>query len=397
MSGDNGATDRRSATLSGGQAARVKPAWWTLRIWIGITLRVWLPMWARHRFRVSPSRLHNLLGVIVVGLFTGCAALLQHLRFARRVAAETIPPPIFIVGHWRSGTTFLHELLATDISLVTPTYLECFATDHFLQWGGLLRHIEPLAPKKRPMDDVDVGFDRPQEDEFGLLATGAPSPYEFMLFPRDYPDRVPHLDIAAEPASAIARWQHAMRTIMQRVVFARRRAGGLPDGGRMLLKSPTHTARIGVLREMFPDAKFVHVVRSPFDLFRSSVRLWSEMADSQGLQKPRFGERDEALTPFINATARQLYGRFDEEVAAVPATDWAEVRYEDLVADPVGCVTAVRTKLGMSPPDRAALEAHLGSVRGHRRNPHRLDDDTATMIRREWQWYFDRFGYDVAG
>lgn len=375
-------------------ATGAKPSWWTLRIWVGITARVWFPMWARHRFRVSPSRLPALIGVVLVGLLTGIAALLQHLRFKRRVERMEIPPPIFIVGHWRSGTTFLHELLATNPNLITPTYLECFATDHFLQWGKHLNRIEPLAPKKRPMDDVDVGFDRPQEDEFGLLSTGAPSPYECMLFPRDYPDSAPHLDIAAAAPASVERWKRAMRTVMKRVVFARVRAGNDISGTRLLLKSPTHTARIGLLREMFPTAKFVHLVRSPFDLFPSSIRLWSEMADSQGIQVPDFGERNRKLVPFINTTMKRLYGRFDADIATVAEEDWVETRYEELVRDPVGEISRICETLGLPPPDHAALDAHVGSVRGHRRNPHRLDDETEAMIRREWAWYFERFGYD---
>lgn len=372
-----------------------KMPWWVLRIWIGTIWTIWFPMWARHRFSVSPSRIGFVLSITTIGLTTSLMALLQRLRFSRAVSREPIPTPVFIVGHWRSGTTYLHELLATDPAFLTPTYLECFATDHFLQWGGVLRLLEPLAPDKRPMDNVAVGFDRPQEDEFGLLATGAPSPYETMLFPNDRGPELAHLDIDAEPPQKRARWQAAMTTIMQRVAFARRRArpaSATPER-YMLMKSPTHTARIGLLRSMFPGAKFVHVVRTPYEVFPSTVRMWREMAESQAFQTPDFRTDESTLTPFVNASMNALYRNFDRDCAALPEGDFAETRYEDLVRDPEGEILRLRRELGLGPPDHEALAAHLASVADYRRNSHSLGAAERESVERGWDWYFRRFGY----
>lgn len=369
--------------------------WWALRIWIGITLRVWFPMWRRHRFSVSPSRINFALAVTTIGLVTGLMAVLQALRFNRTVAREPVPTPVFVVGHWRSGTTYLHELLATDTAFLTPTYLECFATDHFLQWGGILRKLEPLAPAKRPMDNVAVGFDRPQEDEFGLLATGAVSPYETMLFPNARGPELAHLDIEAEPPDDNARWQEAMRTIMQRVAFARRRSrlpGAEPERF-MLMKSPTHTARIGLLRAMFPGAKFIHVVRTPYEVFPSTVRMWRDMAESQAFQKPDFRNREGMLSEFVTASMEALYRNFDRDRETLADGDYAETRYEDLVRDPQAEIARIRGELALGSPDSATLAAHLATIGDYRRNTHTLKESEEEAIRKGWGWYFSRFGY----
>ena len=280
-----------------------RPAWWSVRIWAGMTAPVWFRLLARHRFRVSPARLHWAVMLFFLSVLTLLPAAVQHRRYRRAIAAEALPPPIFIVGHWRSGTTLLHELLATDRRILTPNFVESFATDHFMSWEGVLRRFGALVPARRPTDDMEMGLDRPQEDEFALLATGAPSPYEVFLFPNDRSGAIDHLALDGKPAGDVRAWRDALLMVMKRVTLSRRR-GRSPDDPPpdwFLLKSPTHTARIRLLREMFPRAKFIHISRSPFELFPSSEHLCRQMFQSQGFQRPRYDSEGLELAPFINA------------------------------------------------------------------------------------------------
>ena len=91
-----------------------------------------------------------------------------------------LKPPLFLVGHWRSGTTLLHELLALDESFAAPSTYACFNPHHFL----LARHGAPSTKSaERPTGDMIISPFSPQEDEFALLCMGAISPYEAFVFP----------------------------------------------------------------------------------------------------------------------------------------------------------------------------------------------------------------------
>ncbi|MFH1330999.1 MAG: sulfotransferase [Actinomycetota bacterium] len=87
----------------------------TPRPWHGMTPAVWLRLLACNRAAVSPGRLPMALAISALSLGNSAAGLLQRARYGRAIAGATVgPPPLFIIGHWRTGTTLLHELLALD-------------------------------------------------------------------------------------------------------------------------------------------------------------------------------------------------------------------------------------------------------------------------------------------
>ena len=124
---------------------------------------------------------------------------------------EIDEPPLFVIGHWRSGTTMLHEMMVLDERFAYPTTYECFAPNHFLLTGALLpKLIWFLLPSKRPMDNMAVSFDHPQEDEFALLSMGAPTPFMRMAFPNDPPPYMEFLDMEGVDERDLVRWKETL-------------------------------------------------------------------------------------------------------------------------------------------------------------------------------------------
>ena len=98
-----------------------------------------------------------------------------------------------------------------------------------------------------------------------------------------------------------------------------------------MLKSPPHTCRIRVLLEMFPKAKFVHIVRDPYVIFPSTVNLWKRLYRDEGLQVPTY----EGLEEHVFTTFTRMYDAFDRDRDLIGPGQFCEVRYEELVADPM--------------------------------------------------------------
>jgi hypothetical protein len=361
--------------------------WWSPRFWHGMPLGVWLPMVARHGGRVAPRKWGLLATISAAAAFNSIAEPLSEARFRRQLRRPVATdPPLFIIGHWRSGTTLLHELLMLDDRFCCPNTYQCFAPGHFLLTEGVVTSaIAWMMPAKRPMDDVVAGWDRPQEDEFALVNMGVPSPYERMAFPMTSPDDPVALDLASLPPESREQWCRSLRRFLTRLAVR--------DPRRPVLKSPPHTARIGVLADMFPEARFLHVVRDPFVVFPSTMRLWRSLHAVQGMQI----DDGHALEHYVFTAFEQMYAAFERDRRRVDDGRLHEVRYEDLVRDPVGQLADAYQQLDLGGFERVrpALTRQAGSMRRYRTNTYRLDPRIAREISGRWRPFLERYGYSA--
>ncbi|MFM8634896.1 MAG: sulfotransferase family protein, partial [Planctomycetia bacterium] len=260
------------------------------------------------------------------------------------------------------------------------------APGHFLLTEGLVTSaLSWIMPDKRPMDNVAAGWHRPQEDEFALVNMGAPSPYRRMAFPVTSPDRPEALDVSRLSPDDLARWQDALRRFLRMLAVR--------DARQPVLKSPPHTARMGVLAEMFPESKFLHVVRDPFVVFPSTLRLWKSLHHVQSLQV----DRGEALERYVFAAFDEMYAAFERDRQRLGPGRLHEIRYEDLVADPVGRMEEAydRLSLGEFSRVRDRFEEQARSMQGYRTNTYRHDPRIVDEIARRWRPFIERYDYRV--
>jgi hypothetical protein len=234
------------------------------------------------------------------------------------------------------------------------------------------------------MDDMAAGWDRPQEDEFALLTLGLPSPYRRIAFPNNPPVDLDYLDFQGVSEDDIQHWLDSLRSFLLTVSTS--------TGRPLIIKSPTHTGRIAWLAREFPEAKFIHITRDPRDLFPSTCRLWRSLDEVQALQKPNH-EQNEA---YVVDCFQRMYTAFHQQRDQVDPCRLIDVRYEDLIADPVGTLRRIYETLRLSDFDsvQPAIEAWTESEhQGYKRNKHQLSQDQEGMIRGAWQDYFERYGY----
>jgi hypothetical protein len=293
--------------------------------------------------------------------------------------------PLFIIGHWRTGTTLLHELLILDDRHAFPTTYECLAPNHFLLTEKVLTPVLGwMMPSRRPMDNMAAGFDRPQEDEFALCMLGQPSPYRTIAFPNHPPQDQDALDLQGLSPRRLLRWKRAFLRLLQQLTYKN-------GGRRLVLKSPTHTARIRVLLELFPDARFVHIVRDPYVVFPSTVNLWKTLYETHGLQKPTFW----GLEEYVFDTFTRMYDRLEEDRQLVEPRRFYELRYEDLVRSPLEEVRKLydQLELGEFERVRPRLEQFLASQSGYKTNRYRLEPGLRDEITRRWGNVIRRYGY----
>lgn len=269
-------------------------------------------------------------------------------------------PVVIVLGYYRTGTTHLHYLLSCDPAMRAPTWCETLAPQGFLlSWSFLRVFMIPFVSARRPQDDVAIGPDWPAEDDFalnnGALASSLPGRF---IVPSRHDWFARFHGLAGLSARERARWAEAQRAFVWKIAR-------LARGRAVLLKTPAHTARVAALRELLgPGVKFIHISRGPAAVVRSNVSM-AERLGVYNLEDPPAPEetRRRIVEEYLATEAA-----YERDRAGLPPGSWAEVRYEDLVADPLGQVRAVYRALGMAytPAFEARARVYLEGVRDYR-------------------------------
>ena len=136
----------------------------------------------------SPSRWEVSALISLSGLLVEPLAWMQSLLFAQRLQRVQLPDdPIVVIGHWRGGTTYLHQLRACDPTVATARNTLTVAPQVALllkPWIAPL--LKAWMTRVRPIDAVPWGPDDRQEDELGLARLTFDTNMGGMAFPRDY-------------------------------------------------------------------------------------------------------------------------------------------------------------------------------------------------------------------
>lgn len=358
---------------------------WAPRIWQGCDFFAWMRLLARNRFAIHWKCWYIAIIVTFVSMFHTLLRWVQDAIYGRAIRKTKITqPPIFILGHWRTGTTLLHELMILDPRHGYPTTYECLEPNHFLLTERLVtRWLSFLVPSQRPIDNMKAGFDRPQEDEFALCMMGEGSPYLTCAFPNHPPQCEEYLDLEGLSPAKVNSWKRSLVQLLKRITYK--------TGKRLVLKSPPHTARVKVLKDMFPGAAFIHIVRDPYVVFPSTLKLWQYMYQRHGLQIPRFV----GLEEHILATFVRMYERLEEAKRLLDPKQFFEMRYEDLVRDPEAMMKRVYDHFGWDGWELYVprLRAYLASVKGYETNKYEITPAQRDAVSKRWSTVIERYGY----
>jgi hypothetical protein len=325
-------------------------------------LRLSRDAWRRISSKIDPQRpiasLRTRLLYSTISATNSLLAKMQSVAHAEALEKAKVPPPIFLLGFWRSGTTFLHELFCCDARFGFPTTYACMNSAHFLLTEQGFHKRRGKQEAYRPMDNMQYSWTSPQEDEFALLCMGAPSPYEALLVPSLMANPNLLLDLRQRSAEEQGRWKQKLDLLLRELTVQQSKP--------MVLKSPTHGFKFPLLPSLFPDSRFVIIERNPYEVFASNLKLWRTLLDMYSLESAP----PEQIEQFVLSAYLLHEEAIAEGMRNVGPGTVARVRYEDLVANPLGEMQRIYSELKLAGFDgpRPAIEQYLASVAGHQRN-----------------------------
>jgi len=314
----------------------------------------------------------------------------RFMMESRLPPRDEIAPPVFILGHWRSGTTHLYNIMCKSGAW---GYVPPVATG--LPWDlfGLARVFSPLLeralPDHRYIDKIPVNPDSPQEDEIAIANMSDLSFYHGIYFPAAFSQLVGRGIFFDECSQAeIKRWQ-------ERFVYFLRKLYKHQGERRLLMKNPVYTGRLSMLREMFPGAKFVHIHRNPYEVFVSMRNFYKKLFAEFALQSYDHVDIDETILTVYE----RIMGALERDAEGLPADQLVELRYADLDQSPMAAVEEVYSRLGL-PGFEAARDnfhAYLASVEGFEKNRFSYCDEAATKVENRLGYFLDKWGYRRPG
>jgi hypothetical protein len=311
---------------------------------------------------------------------------LEKTYVTRRLnRAGAMPPPIFIVGHWRSGTTHLYNIMSKGgFGFVQPLAAG-------MPWDllGLVKAARPLLERKLPadryIDRIPVTPDSPQEDEVAIANMTTLSFYHALYFPRCFEhhfNRGVFFDGCSE--KDIEEWREVFIHFLRKVWLQQNRR-------RLLIKNPVYTARVAMLREIFPGAKFIHVFRNPYEVLQSMQNFYEKLLRQFALQDYGALPIDRVI---LNTYSRMM-ARLIQETEHLSENEFIEIRYEWLEQNPLAEIERVYEAFDLEgfATAKPAFESYLASIRTYKKNRYTFSEKNLGLVEREWGYYLDRWQY----
>ena len=314
---------------------------------------------------------------------------LQNKRYKKLLANKPMEQdPVFILGHWRSGTTFVHNVLSCDKHFgYCTTYQTVFP--HLMMFGQpfFKKTMSWLMPDKRPTDNMELAVDLPQEEEFALSNMMPYTYYNFWFFPKymqEYCDK--YMLFKDIPSEELKSWEETFKKMIKISLWN-------TGGSQFLSKNPPHTGRVKERVRMFPNAKFIYLVRNPYTVFESTRSFFTNTI--QPLKLEEFSNED--IEKNILEVYSKLYHQYEEDKKYIPEGNLIEVKFEDFEADALGMTEKIYKTLNIPGWNeaRTAIEQYVGSKKGYKKNKYNYEARTRELVEKHWKFAIDQWGYHL--
>lgn len=357
----------------------------------GASLRVFLRRALLTRRMDAGSRVQRLVAWIAQFLRLLPTAV-EKIRYGPAIVRRSLSrPPVFIVGHWRSGTTHLHNLLSRDPQFgflgfaETAMPLNMMGPEVFIAREA----IRSVLPQTREYDNVKLSLDAPQEEEMALGNLCEIGYYNLYFFPGQ-------ADLHTRRAlffEEVSPWE--MERFRDSYQFLLRKLSLVKQGRQLLLKNPPSTTRIPLLMELFPEAKFIHIVRNPWPVFCSNARKFSRLFEAFAWQDPdQFDVHEHTLHTYERVMTRFLR---DREEQNLPTSRMLETSYEAITEAPEKEIARIYEQLELDRTDEGfqKIRDYLMEIQGYRGNRHSIPSEYVDPIRTRWAFAFEKWGYSL--
>jgi omega-hydroxy-beta-dihydromenaquinone-9 sulfotransferase len=356
---------------------------------LGISLHRWVQLLWKNRFNVEITAIPKLLFITGNAVLNVPLHVWEYLRFNKKIKSAKVEPPVFILGHPRSGTTFLQYVLSQDPNFAFCSTSEGLMPNIFLTADVFTKRIlESAMPATRPQDNVKAGASLPIEEEFAMGNMSNASWVHGLYFPRNiYKWFNSYVTFSEGSITIKQHWKTKFHFLLQKLSYRY-------QGKRLMLKSPANTGRLKELYELYPQAKFIHIHRDPFSVYVSTERLYEKILPLIGFQKVG----NEFMQEHILYAYEQMYRKYLLDRDGIPASQIIEFSYDRFISSPEQVLREIYNHLALGSFEDVLpfFKTELQRNQDYKTNAYqKIDDVLKQKIMHRWKFAFDAFGYDI--
>jgi len=295
-------------------------------------------------------------------------------------------PPIFVLGHWRSGTSHMQNLMRLNPEFTFATIYTSLFSDHYFvteKWlKNPLNRFCKFFKIQYAIQRVPMDLDIPGELDTALCSSSSESSYTWgHIFPKHFENFFDEL-IAFKNPDKVDNWLEEYDFLMRKLSYRSKNK-------RVIVKSPGDTARIKFLIEKYPNAQFIFIHRDPFEVFRSNQHLWEVIQKQNSLQKIAQEEIDRLI---IEGYTKLMF-QYIEQCKLIPSEQLIEIRFQDLQTKTQSELQRIYTKFGLGEFPENELEKFLDKNKSFTQKDHFLTPELEKELRKSWDFAFKHWGY----
>ena len=332
--------------------------------------------------QIEPKfKVKYILTAAIIGILTPFRWY-EKWRF-KNISHTTLKKPVFILGHWRSGTTHLHNILCRSPAAGFVTTYQTVFTQYLASSKILKPFMGILMPDKRPSDNVKLDVEYPQEEEFALSNTTTYSYYHFFYFPNLVNAYFKKFVRFGDSENEL--WKKAYDHLLKKAWI------NMPGTDYLVVKNPVNTGRYTVLKELYPDARFIHIYRNPYTVFLSTKKFFIELMPTLWFHEIT----EEQIERMVLEKYVDFMGAYYEDTAGVETI--YELRFEDFEKDPLKYIRDIYNRLDVADYEEAEshFQAYISAQKSYRKNKYSISRREADLVKEYWGAYLERWNYDI--
>jgi hypothetical protein len=354
---------------------------------MGISLHNWIILLFKVRFNIYIGFLPKALFLTGMIVFNTPFHLYEYFIYSSKIKRVKLKSPVFVLGHPRSGTTYLNNILSKDPVFSFSSTYDVLTPHVFLTLGkGFKNMLKKALPSTRPQDNVKMTIDSPKEEEFAMANMSQASYIHGFFFPKRIM-KIFNESVLFTEGNYSNHWKKKYDYFLKKLAFKY-------NNNQLLLKSPANTARIKEIVELYPDAKFIHIYRNPYDVYRSTERLYEKILPITSFQKVD----NPKMEKYIIEAYSKMYQKYFKDRKDIPSNQLFEVSYETFVKEPLATIEKAYTHLGLR-SFKEAEELFLREVKdvvSYQKNKYTsIPKSIKEKINVDWKFAFDEFEYEL--